>query len=486
MSITEKNQFNNEKHFFLKQSFWFFISNVLSRSILFILLPLYTYYMSIEEFGIFSVLLTFYYIVSIVIRGGVPSAMFKEYFQCKNEETKKRIIGTAYVYDIMIHILFGFIIYLFISAIANILNVSSPLFLGLAFLAASMDTLMLLGLSVYRAEEKAHIYAFFSISYAVLLLALSLLFIIGLHMTIEGALWAMIIAKLVIAIAILLSIMNRVSFSFNMEIVKEFVIIGGPLVFSGLFIWIINMSDKLVINNLVGSYYTGIYSLANRIAMIMSLVVFSPFSLIWGTHSLKLYYDTNKPEQFGIYFYKIIGFALLVGLSLNLWSPEIIRIVSGKSEYLNGLPVVFFIVSALIVNIMYHFHTFYPTVIKKTYIVSFFVFFGAILNITLNIIGVKIFGYIAASIATFISYLLIFILMYIYTHRKYAFPHYWIQLVVFISVYTIVSLYGVVYVRFTIGNEIIKLFLWLLSVYFISRKFNYISLIKDLIIKREL
>ena len=94
---------------FFKQSFSYGIANIINKSSSFILLPLYTHYLSVSQYGNLEILLITYSFLLVLFQFGIGSAVMKSVLYDPIEE-KKIIISTAFIFHIIALILIAFIL----------------------------------------------------------------------------------------------------------------------------------------------------------------------------------------------------------------------------------------------------------------------------------------------------------------------------------------------------------------------------------------
>jgi len=463
----------------LKHTFVFGIANGISKAINLILLPLYTNFMTISQFGVFSLGLTLYYIANMMFRAGATSVMFKEYFEKKDVLYRKILIGNTYIYLILIAIALFFLSVLFKDFLnTSIIHAENSFVIILILLTAISEALLSIPLSVLRAEEKSRLFGIFMVTQTLLTFILTYIALVVLEMNVVGAFAAMLIAKMVCFIAGTITIISRIKLKMDLSIIKELAFLGWPLVFSGLATWIITMSDKIIISIFQGPARTGLYSLPERIGSIMTIAIFTPFSLLWGFESLKIYYNEDWQKKFPRYFVYLAGASLAFASFLSLFAPELI-VILGKAAYLDAVIVVPPILLALIFNIFTRFHTFYLTVRRKNYIATLITLTGAVVNVLLNIILVKYFDYRAVAFSTLFAFCIIYYMTYIYVNKTMKFNHNVKKVSLLIFVFLINAVIGNFVKEITLVNEFIKAALVIISIVIIVKVSELYFIVKQ-------
>ena len=267
---------------------------------------------------------------------------------------------------------------------------------------------------------------------------------------------------------------------FNKEYWKFALLFNIPLVPHYLSQIVLSQSDRIMIENMCGRSYVGLYSVAYAIGMVM-LIILSAInaSLIpWTFESMKV----KNYKAIGRMGTNLTILMAIVSLIPTMLAPEVIRLLA-TPEYLNGMWVVapvaigvyFWFIYGLFGNIEFYF--------EKSKYVMYGSVIAAVSNIILNYIFIKLFGYIAAGYTTMACYLLLAFTHYIFM-KKICFKEnvdyhiYSLKELFYVSALLIVltacfmSLYDFFIIRYF-------LIIIMLSIIFIKRKY-IISILKGL------
>ena len=166
---------------------------------------------------------------------------------------------------------------------------------------------------------------------------------------------------------------------------------------------ILSVSDRIMIGRMAGDDKAGIYSLAYSLSMIM--IIFN--SVIFQTLEPWLYkkLKENQTGEFSKIMYpSLIGIAIL-NLIVIGFAPEIIKIFAPK-EYYEAVWIIPPVAMSVYFMFSYTFFAVFEFYYEKPKYIAFATAFAAILNIVLNYIGIKKFGYLAAGYATLICYII--------------------------------------------------------------------------------
>ncbi len=168
--------------------------------------------------------------------------------------------------------------------------------------------------------------------------------------------------------------------------------------------------DLLMIKNIVGSSEAGLYSMAYTISNILYTILiqlFMPWSP-WVYRRIK----KNEIDAIKTNSKLMMVGAWLLCISLFTFSPEMIKIFLTQNYYKSAI-IIAPITVGIFFEIMYIFFYDIEYYHEKNKQIALFSVITAILNILLNYIFIKKFGYIAAAYTTLVSYLLLMIFHYL-------------------------------------------------------------------------
>lgn len=181
-----------------------------------------------------------------------------------------------------------------------------------------------------------------------------------------------------------------------------------PLVAQMVSIQIMNQIDKIMIQRMVGTSESAIYSMATTISNISWIIEFA----IWGAWLPWLYEKMDRKEYDDIKkpSFLVIHILGIMSIGLTALAPEAIMILGGK-QYKNAV----YMVAPLVLSTFYKFISYFFSAAqnyeKKTKFVALATMIIMFINVGLNYFGIYKWGYIAASYATVISYLLLIVIM---------------------------------------------------------------------------
>lgn len=208
---------------------------------------------------------------------------------------------------------------------------------------------------------------------------------------------------IVLGITFIAVLLRRNRSLFNRERWKVALGFSIPLIPHYLAMHILSASDRVMINSFTGREHAGIYGMAYTAAT----VVTAAWTAING--SLTPYaYSKIKERDFKpmarASMICIVGFSGIC-LIICVVAPEVIMVLGGQ-KYLESIKLLPPLLAAVVFMEMYNLFSIIEFYHKKTKLVMMATVAAAAINVGLNYICIKMFGYTAAAYTTLFCYIL--------------------------------------------------------------------------------
>lgn len=385
----------------------------------FILIPLYTRYLAPREYGIFSLLTMLFGILLYIYELGMVGAVSRQFYDYENNERRKRVISTAFFFSLSYCLVLTGCLYLLKNNISGLLFKMAGYghIVGLGLLAIFFQALIFIPQTVIRLREKPLIYFVLVCAYISFLIAFTVLFLAGLKRGLLGVYEAIFWASLLSFIAYIAATAKNYAFKFSFSELKHLLYLGLAFFPALLFAWIIESSDRFILNMLTDLSSVGIYSLGYKIGQIPMVIVRS-FNLAW----IPIMFSVVKTEDAAHIFGKIATyFVLAISLAvfgLSLYSRELVRILAAP-EYIGAYKIIFFISLSYLFYGLYIFFLTGAIIKKRVYNFPIVLFVGAVFNVGLNFLLIPRYNIAGAALATLASYIAVAVFTYYLSQKSY-------------------------------------------------------------------
>ncbi|OHR74229.1 hypothetical protein HMPREF3291_04390 [Bacillus sp. HMSC76G11] len=400
-----------------QNTFIYTIGNLLSKIIGFLMLPVYTNYLTTSQFGRFDLLVTAVTLMLPIVTLQISDAAYRFLVDEEDDREKEKVITNAF-YGLLINVVVGFLVVMLILMFTYQITYTRSEFI-LFFLLAFSNLLFVFLQQVIRGLKSNKEFAMSGIINALLLALLNILFLVFLDLEYIGLLLANILAYFlaVAYIFIKINIFKYIKLKlFNAGMYRILILYSIPLIPNLISWWAINFSDRMLISYYLGVDQNGIYAIANRFSTILFFMT-TVFNLAWQESAILSFKDRDKDnyytEIFGKYLRFLFSTILILISGIGIAVPLILNESYQEAQFI--IPFLFYGV------VFSAFSSFYGTAFQsskntKEAVISSLA--SGIINIGLNIVLLPKMGVIAAGISTLIAFLCMW-LVRVYQTKKY-------------------------------------------------------------------
>ena len=410
--------------YLLKHSFIYSISNLATKASGVILLPIYSSFFSVSEFGILGILEITISIFTETLNFGLGQALIMLSNQNEYSEKRKSIFYTLSLASLLIVVVFIVLGEIALPIVASIFKNTSEFyfFLKLSLYIISIRVINLFFSNKLRTDEKSFWYTSSNLLKLGLTLGFIILFVAFKKMGISGVLYSYLISEIIIFFLLLPSMIKSMQVHFEKNFIGTAIKFGFPLIFTTIAMLILNVSDRYILKYFTNYKELGLYDLGYRISGVVNMFIIMPFNLALMPIAYKIY----KQEGDKRYFSKLLTYLtfLLVWISLviSLFSEYIIKIFALNPEYWGAAKVIPIIVFSYIFFGMRIVANIGMLLTKKTKSLALITIYASLLNIVLNIIFIPKYGMMAAAYSTLISFIFLYIMTYRVSQKNYSIP----------------------------------------------------------------
>ncbi|WP_439488245.1 lipopolysaccharide biosynthesis protein [Algoriphagus sp.] len=423
------------------------LSSILGRSINFLMIIVYTAYLSKEALGSFTSIYALIGFMNIVFTYGMETTFFR-YSTGKNLDPKQVYNSTQSLLVISTLIL-GSGLYLLAPVLAEWLEYPGQYYLfRWTAMILSFDAVLAIPFAKLRLENKALIFAGSKIFNILLNIFFNLLLIIGFPYLIslgvipEGFLgyrmdWGVeyILLSNLFANGLIIPFVwwkaGLFQFQLEKDIIKPMWKYSIPLLFMGLAGVTNELFSRFLFEYVLPpNFYAGltareaggVFGANFKLAILMNLVI-QAFKYAAEPFFFKQASDKNSPLLYAKVMHAFILFCtvLMVAISVNLnWIGDLFLRRPGYEEGLFIVPTL--LMGYLLLGVYFNLSIWFKVTDQTKY--SFWITLaGAVLTIVIIYVFVPIWGYMGGALSTISCYLLMCVLCYWYGQKHYPIPY---------------------------------------------------------------
>ena len=401
------------------------LGTVLLRGINLLVLPLYTHYLTPEDYGIVAISASLTALLSLIMPLSLYSAILPFFFKIDSAPNRKRMMGSIWFGMIGGGFLFALVFELFGARIFDIIFpqlLFSP-YGQISIWTAFFAIFSFFPLNIYQAEEKPQLYVYWTSAALLLTVALTVMFVVFLEKGAFGYLLGTLVANIIMAIPFTVLTLKKIDFRIDFSYLKEATVFSLPLLPHGISNWALAVSDRAILQFYVSVSALGIYSLGYTFGMIQIFIGVA-ITQAWIPFLFKRIADegeAGEPRLARMITYYVVFYSA-VAIGLCFFAKDVIYIFTNESFHA-AADIVPVIVVAYLWNGLYIIPLNFLILKDRTKLVPLVTIPAALINIALNIALVPHYGIAAAAWATFFAFLSQLLIVQVLAMRVYPFPY---------------------------------------------------------------
>ena len=397
----------------VKAGIGYTIGNFLVKGINFLTIPIFARLLSVSDYGLYNTYLAyegiFFSIVGLALQMSLKNAKYKygdKYYS---------YISSILLLEILLMIAWILIIIVFHGAILTSIGYGYFISFLLIVQCTSSSVLSLYNIHLslnYSFKSYVIVTAF----NALMNISISILLILTIFYNerFVGRVIGTVIPLALLCVLICIKFWKNNTPRINWDYWKYGVSYSLPLIPHAISQVILNQFDRVMINEIKGAAYAGIYSFAYNIFMIISVVMYS-LDNVWSPW----FYENFQKKNEGQIKRKSTQYALgmfFLSVTIMLISPELV-IILGTDEYYDAVYSVIPICSGGFFMFLYSIPSQVEYYLGKTRYIALGTAVAAILNVSLNLYFIPQYGYISAAYTTELAYIFYFIMHYLIARK---------------------------------------------------------------------
>jgi O-antigen/teichoic acid export membrane protein len=307
--------------------------------------------------------------------------------------------------------------------------------------------------NVLRFLLRPRAFAVASLLFSVGGLAVGVALVVGLDAGVAGVFAGQAVGGLLGTAAAVLFTRSLYRPHFDWASMRRMLAFSVPLVPASLGVFVTLYIDRIALNQLATLSAVGIFGIGYRLASLVSLLLIG-FQIALTPIIYMRYREPSTPGELARAMRMFVGFALLVTLTLSIWAPEMLRVIT-PPEYWPADAVVPLLAPAILLANMY---VFMPglAIANRTRTIAVITIAGAVMNTTLNLALIPLLGVRGAALATLISAMAVFAGYVRTSQLTYPVPHRWAPYAIAIGGYGVLVPVALSLEPMTVGATVAK------------------------------
>jgi O-antigen/teichoic acid export membrane protein len=404
-----------------KSSFIYSLGNISTKIAGFILIPLYTKYLPLADYGVLGIMEVISVAITVIFGLSLYSGFARWYYDKEYLTRQKSLFFTSVIVLLAICLL----LILFLNPFSEFLSGAifkqqtySRLFnfmiivSGIQILTAPVSTLL-------RLQEKPFLFISTNILRLTITLVFTFIFMVHYKRGLIGIFEAQLIANIVYLVCLIPFMFKNFEYKFELKALKEMLAFCLPFVLGSISAMIISFTDKFLLNVMKSLSTSGLYSYSFKISNTIYYLIVDSVNLAITPIIFKIMYDKNSLRFYSKIVTYLSFMVLVFIMALSFFGKEIIQFISLKKEYYDAYKFVPILSFAALFMMLRDAMIRALNIVKKSRVISIIFIFVSFANILLNFALIPVLMTTGAALAFFLTQVLAFGVLYYFAQKAY-------------------------------------------------------------------
>lgn len=401
---------------------------LLARLVSFVMLPVYTRYLTPADYGILQLLDITLDIAAILVSAGALAGVTRFYFKTDDPERRRRLLSTAFLTQLGLNLLGTAGVFLLATPIWRMLldGEGSPWFVRVAAANFTLGILANVPLLLLQLRQQAARFVTLSVVKLFLQLSLNIVFVVVLRSGPFGVLLSTFVANLVFGGVLCVGLLRHTGIHFDRGIFRELRKFGLPYQFEKAGTFIIAFGDRFFLKAFRGLAEVGVYGVAYQFGFLLTGSIARPLYRAWNPqrHQLAGLPRKERDARYNRGF-RLINLVLVSASTAIALGITPMLGVMVTPEFFVAARYVPIIILASLFQIWTGTVGLGITITERTHYAAWATYIATGTVLLLYVVLIPPYGAMGAAVATLVSQLARFLAYYYWSHRLWPVSYDW-------------------------------------------------------------
>lgn len=308
---------------------------VLTKAVSFVMLPIYTRFLTPADYGVMELIEMTLDVISIVAGAQLAIGIFRYYYKADTDEERASVVSTSFGVLVVSYSVIGTMIYLAADALSQLVfdTAEHGDLIRLAAASLAFSSLSITPLTFVRVREHSTLFVLVQVVKMVLQVSLNLLFLVYMELGVRGVFLSNLIANGLVGFGLAIYLLRAVGLHFTRSATRNLLRYGIPLMGTQIATFLATFGDRYFLQNAGGSTAVGLYTLAYQFGFLLASVGYMPFEMIWEPVRFDIAKRADRDEVYsrGFLYLNLMLVTMAVGLAIFI--TDILHLMTTPAFY---------------------------------------------------------------------------------------------------------------------------------------------------------
>lgn len=315
---------------FFRHSAVYVVGNALNRLGAFLLLPAYTNYLTVAEYGALELFSTVAAVITGILSMGLAHATLRFYFEYPDEPRRNAVVSTNLIASFAITVAGVALIAPWEEPLMSTLFPGTHYHFGFWLILASLvlELSSQVCLAYLRAREYSVFFVAIALAKLVIQIVANVTLLVVYRAGVEGVLLGNLIAVAIGWLVLALFTLGRCGLAFQVDKLMPVLEYSLPFLLATLVGIVSRNVDRLLVSGLLSLEALGLYSLALKFSKLTTDLIGEPFSRAYGAFRFSVMDRPDAGAIQGRILRYLAAFLAVIGLGIVYFTRDVLRVMT--------------------------------------------------------------------------------------------------------------------------------------------------------------
>lgn len=323
------------------------LGTVLQKAVSFLMLPVYTRILTLEDYGVIALIDMTLDVISIGAGAQLAYAIYRFYHKADTEAERRTVVSTVFFSLLVSYAVTGGLTFAFAEQLSVLLFDGPERATLIRVASGSMfsQCLLIVPFAFLQVQERSTASTTISLIKLTAQLGLNILFLVVFRVGAIGILLSTLIANSVTGIILSVWTIRQVGVSFSGDTLRSLFRYAGPMIVTQFATFFATFGDRYFLKAFGTEADVGLYNLSYQFAFLMYSIGFAPFNSFWGPRRFAIAKDLDvvardRSLSDGFGYANVLILSTTVGLALFV--GDMLRIMTTPPFFAaaNAVPII--------------------------------------------------------------------------------------------------------------------------------------------------
>lgn len=313
---------------------------LLGRAFSFLLLPVYTRYLSPADYGVIQLVDLTFDVLTLVAGTRLAAGLFHFHEKASTVDQKNAVLSTTMMALAGAYAIVAALAVLFASTLSQLVfeSAAHTTLIRIAATSFVFQGLLIVPLAEIRRREQPRLFVAINSGKLIAQAVLNVFFLVVMEYGILSMFLSTLITSAVLAVSLTVYLVRQAGLHFSAPILRDLIRFGLPLIATQVATIFTTFGDRFFLRQAVdaavpgqstaGVAAVGLYALAYQFGFLLATLALDPFLSVWQPVRFKLAQQENRDAIFSRAFIMLNVLLVTIGVGIGLFVDDLLQILA--------------------------------------------------------------------------------------------------------------------------------------------------------------